>query len=40
MRKMIINSGIKRIVYKDGYPDEFSMQLLRESGVEIVKFEE
>lgn len=38
--KMIINSGIKRIVYKDGYPDEFSMQLLRESGVEIVKFEE
>ena len=38
--KMIINSGIKRIVYKDGYPDEFSMQLLREGGVEIVKFEE
>ena len=38
--KMIINSGIKRIVYKDGYPDEISMQLLRESGVEIVKFEE
>ena len=38
--KMIINSGIKRIVYKDGYPDQFSMQLLRESGVEIVKFEE
>lgn len=38
--KMIINSGIKRIVYKDGYPDEFSVQLLRESGVEIVKFEE
>ena len=38
--KMIINSGIKRIVYKGGYPDEFSMQLLRESGVEIVKFEE
>lgn len=35
--KMIINSGIKRIVYKDGYPDEFSMQLLRESGVEICK---
>lgn len=33
--KMIINSGIKRIVYKSGYPDEFSLQLLTESGVEL-----
>ena len=33
--KMIINSGIVRIVYKSGYPDEFAMRLLREAGVEI-----
>lgn len=33
--KMIINSGIKRIVYRHGYPDEFSLQLLNEAGVEI-----
>ncbi len=33
--KMIINSGIVRIVYKSGYPDEFAMQLLYEAGVEI-----
>ena len=33
--KMIINSGIVRIVYRHGYPDEFSMQLLKEAGVEI-----
>ncbi|MDR0425694.1 MAG: cytidine/deoxycytidylate deaminase family protein [Clostridiales bacterium] len=33
--KMIINSGIVRIVYRSGYPDEFSMQLLGEAGVEI-----
>ena len=33
--KMIINSGIKRIVYKEGYPDEFSLELIRESGVEL-----
>lgn len=33
--KMIINSGIKRIVYRHGYPDEFSLQLLSEAGVEI-----
>ncbi len=35
--KMIINSGIKRIVYRHGYPDEFSLQLLNEAGVEIVQ---
>lgn len=33
--KMIINSGIVRIVYKSGYPDDFAMRLLREAGVEI-----
>ena len=36
--KMIINSGIKRIVYRQGYPDEFSMQLLSESGVAVELF--
>ena len=33
--KMIINSGITRIVYKEGYPDEFSMQLLSDAGVQV-----
>ena len=33
--KMIINSGIVRIVYRNGYPDDFSMELLREAGVDI-----
>jgi dCMP deaminase len=32
---MIINSGITRIVYKEGYPDEFSMQLLSQAGVQV-----
>lgn len=36
--KMIINSGIKRVVYKEGYPDEFSMELFNETGVEIIKY--
>ena len=36
--KMIINSGIKKVVYKHGYPDEFSLVLLKEAGVEIEKF--
>lgn len=38
--KMIINAGIKRIVYKEGYPDEFSMQLFADAGTKIEKFEE
>ncbi|MFV0517306.1 MAG: deoxycytidylate deaminase [Aminipila sp.] len=35
--KMIINSGIKRIVIKDGYPDELSTELLTEAGLKIEK---
>ena len=38
--KMIINSGIRRIVYKHGYPDEFALKLLHEAGVEVVVFRE
>ncbi|MCH5157595.1 MAG: cytidine/deoxycytidylate deaminase family protein [Clostridiales bacterium] len=36
--KMIINSGIKRVVYKEGYPDDFSLELFEEAGVVIEKF--
>lgn len=36
--KMIINSGIKRIVYKHGYPDEFSLSMIDEAKVCIEKF--
>ncbi len=38
--KMIINAGIKKVIYKHGYPDEFSLELFKEAGVEIIKFEE
>ena len=37
--RMIINAGIKKVVYKHGYPDEFSLVLLKEAGVELVKYE-
>ncbi len=33
--KMIINSGIKRLVYKGGYSDELSSQMLEESGITV-----
>ncbi|MCL2234116.1 MAG: cytidine/deoxycytidylate deaminase family protein [Firmicutes bacterium] len=36
--RMIINSGIKRIVFKDDYPDEFSRKLLSEANIEICVF--
>ena len=31
--KMIINAGIKRVVYKEGYPDNFSLELFKEAEV-------
>ncbi len=38
--KIIINAGIKRVVYKYGYPDDFSLQLLEEAGIELDKMPE
>jgi len=34
--KMIINSGIKRVVFHEGYSDPLSEQLLEEAGIEMV----
>ena len=34
--KMIINAGIKKVVYKASYPDEMAMNMLEESGIEVV----
>ena len=33
--RIIINSGIKRIVYGLEYPDEFSLNILNEAGIEL-----
>ena len=38
--KMIINAGIKRVIFKEGYPDEFSVRLFNEANVELVKYKE
>jgi len=35
--KMAINAGIKKIVFRGDYPDELSMQLLEEAGIEVVR---
>jgi len=37
---MIVNAGIERVVYRAGYPDEFSVRMLAEGGVKLEKYEE
>ncbi len=36
--KMIINAGIRTIVYEDGYADAMTVAMLDEAGVEVVRF--
>ena len=36
--KMIINAGIRRIVYEIGYPDNFSLQLLGDANVQLERY--
>ncbi|MDD4839268.1 MAG: cytidine/deoxycytidylate deaminase family protein [Clostridia bacterium] len=38
--RMIINSGIAKIIYKHPYPDEFAMKLIKESGIVCEQFSE
>jgi dCMP deaminase len=36
--KMLINSGIQRIVFKNFYPDDLAVQMLNESKIELVLY--
>lgn len=36
--KMIINAGVRRIVYEEGYSDSLAEEMIRESGVVVEKF--
>ncbi len=35
--KMIINAGIKRIVVREGYPDELATEILDEAGIKVIQ---
>lgn len=35
--KMLINAGIKKVVYLEGYPDALSEQMLKEAAIEVVR---
>ena len=37
--KLIVNAGIKRVVYKEGYPDRFAVEILQEANVQLDRFE-
>lgn len=37
--KLIINAGIRRVVYRYDYPDEFALELLNEAGVLLEKYD-
>jgi len=37
--KMIINTGIKKVVFQGDYPDSLALQMFEEAGVELVRHE-
>jgi dCMP deaminase len=37
--KMLINAGIKRIVYEEGYGDDLAREMVAEAGIEISRFD-
>ncbi|TGE36712.1 dCMP deaminase family protein [Desulfosporosinus fructosivorans] len=38
--KMIINAGIRRVVYTHSYPDQLAVAMAGEAGLELVQLEE
>ncbi|WP_003542748.1 deoxycytidylate deaminase [Desulfotomaculum nigrificans] len=36
--KMIVNAGIKKVVFAGDYPDELSLDIFKEANVELVRF--
>ncbi|OQY08636.1 MAG: cytidine deaminase [Fusobacteriia bacterium 4572_132] len=37
--KLIINAGIKKIIYKNPYPDKLALELLKEANIEVIIYE-
>lgn len=36
--KMIVNAGIVRVVYQEGYPDDFALEMLTEGMVQMERY--
>ena len=37
--KLIIQAGIRRVVYQEGYPDSFSLDIFEEAKVQLERFD-
>ena len=37
--RIIINAGITRVVYQEGYPDAFTLELFEEAKVQVERFD-
>jgi dCMP deaminase len=37
--RILVNAGIRRIVYEQGYPDGFALEVLGEAGVSLERYE-
>jgi dCMP deaminase len=35
--KMIVNAGVKRVIYRGEYPDEFSKEIFRLAAIEVLQ---
>ena len=38
--KLLINVGVKSIIYDTPYPDEYALDLIRESGIQLLRYSE
>ena len=36
--KMLINAGITRVIYAEGYADDLAREMIAESGIEVLQF--
>ena len=36
--KMIINAGITKLIFEDGYPDQLAAEMIKESGLKVVQY--
>ncbi len=36
--KMIVNAGIQKVIYSGDYPDDLSLDIFKEAGVELIRF--
>jgi len=38
--KMLINAGVEKVIYKEGYPDWLAKEIAKEAGLPLIQFQE